>query len=129
MKTFPKVHEMITSKFLRKEDLDGGEISVTIRDLLREQMPGDDAEQRWVLYFGELKKGLVLNTSTIRVLEKSYGSDSSAWVGKRVTLYVDENVTFKGQVVGGLRLRTTRVMATPAPAPAAAADFSDEIPA
>jgi len=90
MKVYPRVHEMITSKFLRKEDLDR-DVLVTIGDLLRKQMPGDDAETRWVLHFKELKKGLVLNTTSIRVLEKTYGADSANWIDKRVTLYVDEN--------------------------------------
>jgi hypothetical protein len=100
----PKVSEMIVSKFLRKEDLDD-ELIVTLKTVELEDMPGDAHEQRWVLYFRELPKGLVLNTTTIRVLEKAYGPDSDDWTGKKAALYVDPNVSFKGQIVGGLRLR------------------------
>jgi hypothetical protein len=133
-----RVNEMILSKFLRKEDLDD-ELVVTIKTVRREDMPGDAGEQRWVLFFRELPRGLVLNTTTIRVLEKAYGQDSEDWSGKKVTLYVDPNVSFKGQIVGGLRLRpfkrpppsaTSAPPATQTPlAPAAAtAEFDDEIP-
>jgi len=112
----PKVNEMIISKFLRKEDCED-EIAVTMKSVELEDMPNnsDAGEQRWVLYFKELEKGLVLNTTTIRVLEKAFGPDSDDWISKRVILYTDPTVAFKGQIVGGLRLRP---MKTPAPAKA-----------
>jgi hypothetical protein len=103
----PKVSEMIVSKYPRKEDLDD-DTTVTIKDVSLEDMPGEGHEQRWILHFRELAKGLVLNSTVIRVLEKAYGADSDDWNGKRVTLYVDEGVTFRGQVVGGLRLRPVK---------------------
>ena len=110
----PKVSEMIQSKFLRKEDIDD-ELIVTCKTVTLEDMPGDNNDQRWVLYFREIPKGLVLNATTIRVLDKSFGKHSDDWVGKKATLYVDETVQFKGQVVGGLRLRPLKV-AKPKPA-------------
>jgi hypothetical protein len=126
-----KVSEMIQSKFLRKEDLDD-ELVVTCKNVKLEDMPGDTGEQRYALYFKELPKGLVLNTTTIRVLEKAFGQDSDDWVGKKAALYVDPNVSFKGQIVGGLRLRPLRPKAAPAPAAATAAqteyEFDDAIP-
>ena len=121
----PKVSEMIVSKFLRKEDLeDGDDLIVTVKRIALEDMPGDQNEQRWTCYFRELPKALVLNTTSIRTLEKAYGSDTDDWIGKRVTLYVDPNVSFRGQVVGGLRLRP--VKAKPAAA-AAETEFKDDI--
>jgi hypothetical protein len=124
----PKVSEMIVSKFLRKEDLeDGDDLIVTVKKIALEDMPGDGGEQRWACYFRELPKALVLNTTSIRVMEKAYGGDTDSWIGKKVALYVDPNVSFKGQVVGGLRLRP--VKPKPAAAAAAAEDFNDEIPA
>lgn len=127
----PKVSEMIVSKFLRKEDIDD-ELVVSIKSVKLEDMPGDSGEQRWVLSFRELPKGLVLNTTTIRVLEKSYGGDSDDWTGKKVTLYVDPNVSFKGQIVGGLRLRPQKpaklTAGTPPPQPDTSFEFDDKIP-
>ena len=108
----PKVSEMIISKFLRKEDCED-EIVVTMKTVKLEDMPGDGNEQRWALYFRELEKAMVLNTTTIRVLEKTFGPDSDDWVGKKVVLYTDLTVAFKGQIVGGLRLRPSNDQRNP----------------
>jgi hypothetical protein len=104
----PLVKDMIQSKFLRKEDFDEDRV-LTIKGLKLEDMPGDDSQQKWVLYFREEPKGMALNITTIRVLEQAYGSDSDQWVGNKVMVYVDPNVSFGGKIVGGLRLRTPRV--------------------
>ena len=125
-----KVSEMIVSKFLRKEDFDEDMVA-TVRGVKLEDV-GNQGEQRWVLYFREMQKGMVLNVTTIRVLEGAYGDDSDGWIGKRVMIYVDPNVSFQGRVIGGLRLRAPKKTAAapaPTPAPAAHADeFSDDIP-
>jgi hypothetical protein len=123
----PKTSEMITSKFLRKEDFDEDQV-VTIADCRLEQMQGNSNETRWVLYFKELAKGMVLNTTTIRVLEQAFGDDSDMWNGKRVKVYVDPNVSFQGRVVGGLRLRPPpKASAKPAEKPKDE-EFDDDIP-
>jgi hypothetical protein len=100
-----KVKDMIESKYLRKEDFDEDQIC-TIKTLKLEDLGKDNAkEERWILYFREYPKGMVLNVTSIRVLEAAYGDESDLWVGKKVTIYVDPNVSFQGRVVGGLRLR------------------------
>jgi len=103
----PKVSEMIQSKFLRKEDFEEDRV-MTIRGLKLEDMPGDDGTQKWVLYFQEDAKGMALNVTTIRVLEAAFGDHSDMWIGKKVKVYVDPNVSFGGKVVGGLRLMPPR---------------------
>lgn len=111
----PKTSEMIVSKFLRKEDFDEDRV-MTIKGVKLEDMPGDNGEQKWVLYFKEEAKGMAMNITTIRVLEQSYGDDTDHWVGNKVMVYVDPNVSFQGRVVGGLRLRTPKNKTTAKPA-------------
>lgn len=124
----PKVSEMIQSKFLRKEDFDEDRV-MTIRTVKLEDMPGDDGQQKWVLYFREEAKGMALNVTTIRVLENAFGDDSDEWMGKKVKVYVDPNVSFGGKVVGGLRLMPPRKQAeAPKPAPVVDDGFDDDIP-
>lgn len=131
----PKVSDMIQSKFLRKEDFDEDRI-LTIKSLKLEDMPGDSGDQKWVLYFREEPKGMALNVTTIRVLEQAYGDDTDHWVGNKVKVFVDPNVSFGGKIVGGLRLRTPKAgpkppaPAQPATAPQQAGDaqFDDDIP-
>lgn len=130
----PKVSDMIQSKFLRKEDFDEDRV-LTIKGVKLEDMPGDDGQQKWVLYFREEPRGMALNITTIRVLEQAYGGDSDEWIGNKVKVYVDPNVSFAGKIVGGLRLRTSKVTPKPAAAPAPQAEpprtddgFDDDIP-
>lgn len=123
----PKTSEMIVSKFLRKEDFDEDRV-MTIKGVKLEDMPGDDGQQKWVLYFREEAKGMALNVTTIRVLEKAFGDDSDMWIGKRVMVYVDPNVSFGGRVVGGLRLRPPKSQVAAKPAPEPAGEFEDDIP-
>lgn len=119
-----KVSEMIVSKFLRKEDFDEDRV-LTIKGVKLEDV-GNQGEQRWVVYFREADKGMVLNITSIRVLEGAYGDDSDGWIGKRVMVYVDPNVSFQGRVVGGLRLRAPKQRPA-APAPKATAEeFEDD---
>lgn len=122
------VRDMIQSKFLRKEDFEEDQVC-TIKDCKLEDVGKEDAqEQRWVLYFRERDKGMVLNVTTIRVLEQAYGGDTEHWVGNKVMVYVDPNVSFGGKVVGGLRLRTPKKVQVKAPAPPKEDEFADEIP-
>jgi hypothetical protein len=127
----PKVSDMIQSKFLRKEDFEEDRV-MTIKNVKLEDMPGDDGQQKWVLYFREEAKGMALNVTTIRVLEQAFGDDSDHWIGNKVKVYVDPNVSFGGRVVGGLRLRTPKQgpKAPPPPQekPATDNEFDDDIP-
>jgi hypothetical protein len=124
-----KVSQMIKSKFLRKDDIED-DTPATIKKLSLEDMPGDSGDQRFVLFFKGQDKGMVLNTTTIRMLEKAFGDESDDWVGKSVIIYVDPNVSYKGQVVGGLRLRPTSPKKTPlvTPPPVVEQEFDDRIP-
>jgi hypothetical protein len=123
-----KVSEMIQSRYLRQTDLeDGDAVVVTMKGVEKEKMPGDEDEIRYVLYFRELTKGLVLNATSIRVLEKYFGSTSAEWVGGKVEIFIDPTVQFRGKITGGLRLRPVKpAKATAAPAAAAPPDPIDD---
>src|SRR5262245_41038923 len=101
-----KTSQMIESKYLKKDDVGRG-VLVTIRDLQKETLKMDDEEkEKWVLYFEELAKGLVLGSTTIQQTELATGSDDTdEWIGKKIVLYDDPNVQFKGKLVGGIRVR------------------------
>lgn len=131
-KLVPKVSDMITSKFLRKEDFPDDQVC-TVKTVRLEDLESDGKkEERWILYFREYPKGMVLNITSIRVLEAAFGDDTDYWVGKKATVYVDPNVSFAGKVVGGLRLRPMKekIPANQAsrPQPTDSEDFKDEIP-
>src|SRR3990167_2786224 len=113
----PRVGDMIESKFLKKEDV-GGErgVLVTISGCQQANvaMPGADPEMKWTLSFQELDKPLVMNSTNLHACALGLSSDNTDdWMGKKVVLYADPNVSFGGKLVGGIRLRAPRTQAAP----------------
>ncbi|HXI50305.1 MAG TPA: hypothetical protein VNH84_02335, partial [Candidatus Saccharimonadales bacterium] len=70
---------------------------------------GADPMMKWCLTFIELEKPLVLNSTNIQVCQNICGSDDTDhWIGKRIVLYDDPNVSYQGKLVGGIRVRAPR---------------------
>lgn len=103
---------MIESKFLKKEDLDydNGNL-VTISKIEQQNVALQDGEEdlKWCMSFKEFKKPMVLNSTNIQLTTKALGSDETEdWIGQKIVLYVDDNVSFAGKLVGGVRIRKVR---------------------
>ena len=114
-----KTSEMIQSKFLKKEEFDTPRV-LTIKDCSLEEVGNGDT--RWVLFFKEVQKGLVLNVTKIRQLEAAFGDDSDQWMNQKVKLSHDPNVAFQGKIVGGIALQTPKGQKTAPPPPAPKTD-------
>ncbi len=101
-----KIDQLLTSSYLKQSDVDG-ETPVTIKDIKKQNVARKDeeAEYKYVLFFEEYEKGLVLNATNIKRLGKACGDDTQDWLGKVVTLYVDDTVEYGGNAVGGLRIK------------------------
>lgn len=102
-----KVGEMIESKYLKQSDVDG-EATVTIVKVGRANVAkeGEEPEYKWLIKFQEFGKPMVLNSTNIKRLARACESDDTDnWTQKQVVLYVDHDVEFAGNVVGGLRIR------------------------
>lgn len=130
----PKTSEMRESKFLKKEDVGAGAL-MTIESCEQYNVAKEGAppENKWCLTFSESDKPLVLNSTNIQLCEKIFGSDDTdAWVGQRIVLYTDPNVSYQGKVIGGIRVRAPKKGAAvpPKPAPKLAAEelTDDDIP-
>ena len=113
----PNINTMIEGKFLRKEDV-GGEsgIIVTIAGWKQENvaMQGADPEMKWTLTFEELDKPLVMNSTNLHMCAKACDSDDTEdWLGKKIILYEEPNVSFGGKLVGGIRVRALKVQTAP----------------
>jgi len=114
------------SNYLKKEDLQGKDVTVTIEDI----EPGHELakggtgkkEKKPVLFFVGKAKMMVLNKENKTTLVELYGGRVADWIGKRITLWNDPSVKFGGRRVGGLRIRPTtppsKEAAKPAPGPA-----------
>jgi hypothetical protein len=121
----PHIAKMIPSNYLKAGDLvadgENGEQDVTIADVREEELMGDGGERKlkWVAYFEELERRLVLNTTNLRKLAELCGSDvSEDWTGKRVRLYVT-TVAFRGEEVQAIRIKRAPPDGRPSTKPSA----------
>ena len=102
-----RVSEMLTSKFLKKEDVGDG-FTVTVKSLeeLNVALDGAPAELRWCMNFRELSKPMVMNSTNLQTCKKLFDSDESDdWIGRKLILFDDANVSFQGKLTGGIRIR------------------------
>ena len=105
-----KSGQMIESKFLKKDDVGEGKL-LTIRNIKQHNvaMQGADPEMKWCAEFDEIDKPLVLNSTNIHLIEAALGTDDTDdWMDKQIVCYNDENVSFGGKVVGGVRVDVNR---------------------
>ncbi len=81
---------------------------VTITKLSNEVVTGQQGrkEDCFVVYFKEFDKGMILNRTNARAIEKVSGSGLiEDWAGTQVTLFVEKGVKAFGDVVDALRIR------------------------
>lgn len=124
-----KIGDMIESKYLKQADVDG-ELVVTVQGLKKVNVAreDEDPEYRWTVKFQELPKPLIANVTNLKRLAKALGDDTDDWIGKQVILYVDPDIEFGGNIVGGLRVKAIRNPAGKAKAAARGdADFNSKM--
>jgi hypothetical protein len=109
----PRVHEMIESKFLKKEDAERPVLAtISTVDQQNVAAPGAGNEMKWCMHFKELDKPLVLNSTNIQLCKSIFGSDDTDdWLGKQIVLYNDPNVSYAGKLTGGIRVRAPKKQA------------------
>jgi len=118
-----KTSQMVQSKFLKKDDFPTPEV-LTIKDVTLEEVGRGDT--RWVLWFKEKAKGIVLNVTKIKQLEATYGDESDAWNGRKVKVLHDPTVMMGTEMVGGIKfIMPSNVAPAPPPPPPPADDFGD----
>jgi hypothetical protein len=112
-----KINEMKESKYVKKEEAGNG-IVVTIAKVTQENvaMQNQPEELKYILHFQEDIKPLVMNWTNIQLCAQATGTDETdEWAGKQIVLFNDPNVSFGGQITGGVRIRSAQQSA-PTPA-------------
>jgi len=103
-----KLNQLFPSKYATGQDLAGKSVALTISHLRSEKMiptPGASPVDKWVVYFKEAQKGIVLSKTLATQIAQAVGSDDTdAWPGKRVMLYPEE-VTVAGKPRTAIRAR------------------------
>lgn len=129
-KQMPNINQMIESKYLKQSDVDG-EVEVTILKIgqLNVAREDQDPELKWAVKFQEFRKPMVLNSTNLQLLAKACDSEESEdWIGKKVTIYADPNVSFGGKLVGGLRVKLPIKTKQVKPAGGHFDDMADDVP-
>jgi hypothetical protein len=113
--THMKLDQMLESRYLKQSDFTQPAL-LTIKGVSRVNLAAEDEipEYKWTLSFVEKDKPMVLNSTNLKRTFKAAGDDTDLWPGKRIVVYVDDEVEYAGKVVGGLRIRAAK--ANPAPA-------------
>lgn len=111
-----KLDDLLPSKYLKQSDV-AEDTLVTIQKLTKVNVARDDEEPeyKWTISFKEFTKPMVLNATNIKRIGKALGDDTDEWLGGQVVLYVDPDVEFGGNQVGGLRIRAQKKKAEAAP--------------
>lgn len=94
--------------YLKAEDLEGKPpMTVTIAAVVVEKVGREGkTEDKLILQFAECEQTLPLNKVNLKLLVKYLNSkDTQAWVGQKIVIFHDPGVAYKGQLVGGLRVR------------------------
>jgi hypothetical protein len=125
-KPMPRDYSKIkNSNFLTKNDVPKPTL-VTITEITEEEI-GQEKDLKFVMYFDEFEKGLVLNWTNAEVIAESLDEkDMDAWPGGKLVLYFDPNVSYAGKKVGGLRVRAPKPVQVPVGTNGNAVD--DDIP-
>ena len=97
--------EMYPNRFLKADILQGKKVTLTVKNIIGEELTGDDekAQLKWILQFVERPLELVIPKVNGECFRRMFGSDPHMAIGKRVTLFPTKTKAF-GQVVDCIRI-------------------------
>jgi hypothetical protein len=104
-----------SGKTLSHEDLsETQDTIVTIKGMYKKTFKGRDGEEddtKWMWEFNELDKPMVANITNLQLAAKATGiSDDRQIIGKKIALYVKDDIEFGGKLVTGIRVRSKAVV-------------------
>lgn len=122
----PSYNDAFPSKYLSAPDLKGEDHVVVIVRYSLETMQGDSSDQKYVLYFQNHKKGMVLNKTNAKTITAQHGPDFDGWIGRAITIGTAWVEAFGEQTLA-IRVRPAIPQAVAAPeTPTGEAPFTDE---
>ena len=82
------INTAFPSNWLKAADLAGREVSVIMEVVRMETVgQGADAEELPVLSFEGQSKSLILNKTNARSISQLYGTETTGWPGRSITLF------------------------------------------
>lgn len=94
-----------SGEYLKAEDLQGRDVTVTIDSARMVTFDKDGQDQRKIaLAFRGTDRELLLNVTNARMIADMHGRDTDGWLGRPITLY-PTRVPFGGKNVDAIRIR------------------------
>lgn len=110
------INDAFPSDFLKCEDLQGKNVTVTIASAKIDEIgQGNNKERKIIIALLGKSKKLVCNKTNAKVIAGLYGDQIEGWANQRITLCPRE-VEFQGSMVWAIRVSLQRP-ATNQPAP------------
>jgi hypothetical protein len=103
------INSAFPSKYLKAADAEDSDLMLTIAKVKVETVgQGPKAEQKPIVYFKEVDKGLCLNKTNAKMIAKiAKSEDTDDWTGVTVRVVATE-VEFQGDLVMSLRVREVK---------------------
>ncbi len=117
------VSDAFPSNYLKAADLNKRAIKLKIDKVVFEEI-GQEKDKKPVLFFAEVKKGLVLNKTNATTIGAVHGQEFEGWTGKEIELF-EQMVPYQGQNVPSIRVRA--VSDEPVPERPKRSDFDDPL--
>ena len=121
----PTVSDAFPSNYLKAADLNNRTIKVKIDKVVFEEV-GQNKDQKPVMYFADVKKGLVLNKTNATTIGAVHGQEFEGWTGKEIELF-SMMVPYQGQNVAAIRVRAVTEPGEAIPERPNRADFNDPL--
>jgi len=82
--------QLYAGRFLKAGELLGKHVTLTIADVYREELQGEDAK-KWkaVIAFKESEKQMIACKTNGLCLREMFGNEVANWIGKRITIFPD----------------------------------------
>lgn len=96
-----------SSRYLTQFDCEPP-LVVTIASVEKEMVgQGQDAQEKPVMKFSEQVKPWVCGIQSLEIIASipGFGTNTDAWIGKKIELYREQNIMFGGKRTGGIRPR------------------------
>ncbi len=103
------VDEAFPSNWLKAADLNNRTVKVKIDKVIFEEI-GQNKDKKPVMYFENVKKGLVLNKTNAVEIAATHGDQMEGWTGKEIELF-STMVPYQGQNVAAIRVRAVAELA------------------
>lgn len=97
--------QLFPGRFIKAGEMHGKDVTLTIKSVYVDNIEGEDGREKpqAIITFSEIAREWALNRTNASCLRAMWGDDTDHWIGKRVTLYPENDSS--GMSESGVCLR------------------------